>query len=292
MTEPLKPPTKAQVCFREMTPADIADGLRLCRASRWNQVRRDWELFLALSPRGCRVAVKDDRVIGTVTTVSYEDHFGWVGMVLVDPAQRGQGVGTRLLHEAIEALSDVAAVRLDATPAGRALYSQHGFVDEYGLSRMETVAALRPGGERGAARPMTKADLPAILELDREAFGADRRATLEWMLAGAGEYAWVAERGGRVAGYLFGRHGFNHSHLGPVVAEDQEAARQLVAACLGGQPGKPFILDTARHDPGWSRWLEAVGFREQRPFIRMYRGENRRPGLTARQFAILGPEFG
>jgi GNAT superfamily N-acetyltransferase len=292
MTEPLRPPAEAPVSFREMTLADIADGLRLCRASRWNQVRRDWELFLTLSPRGCRVAVKDGRVIGTVTTVSYEGHFGWVGMVLVDPAERGRGVGTRLLHEAIDVLSDVAAVRLDATPAGRALYSQHGFVDEYGLSRMETVVTLRLDGERGAARPMTKADLPAVLQLDCEAFGADRRATLEWMLAGAGEYAWVVERGSRVAGYLFGRHGFNHSHLGPVVAEDQEAARQLVAACLGGQRGKPFILDAARHDSEWSRWLEAVGFREQRPFIRMYRGENRRPGLPAKQFAILGPEFG
>ncbi len=58
-----------QISFREMLRADVAAGLGLCRASRWNQLSRDWECFLKLSPRGCRVAVKDDRVVGTVTTV-------------------------------------------------------------------------------------------------------------------------------------------------------------------------------------------------------------------------------
>jgi hypothetical protein len=49
----------ARVCFRDMTPADIAAGLELSRAARWNQTEREWELFLRLSPEGCRVAVMD-----------------------------------------------------------------------------------------------------------------------------------------------------------------------------------------------------------------------------------------
>ena len=60
-----------QISFREMSRADVAAGLGLCRASRWNQLSRDWECFLKLSPRGCRVAVKDERVIGTVATGAY-----------------------------------------------------------------------------------------------------------------------------------------------------------------------------------------------------------------------------
>ena len=47
-------PVNAQVSIREMRAADIEAGLRLCRASRWNQLSRDWELFLRLSPRGWR----------------------------------------------------------------------------------------------------------------------------------------------------------------------------------------------------------------------------------------------
>ena len=282
-----------QICFRQMMPADIAVGLELCRASRWNQLSRDWELFLTLSPTGCRVAVKDDRVIGTVATVRYQDRFSWVGMVLVDPAERRQGIGTRLLLEAFDILSDQAAIRLDATPAGREVYLKLDFVDEYRLSRMETVVSDRIArGENDGARPMAESDLPVVLEMDRQVFGADRRVMLEWMLAGAPEYAWVITRDGEVVGYTFGRHGFNFEHLGPVIAEDQEVARRLVTACLSGQSGRPFILDASWSDLEWARWLESIGFREQRPFIRMFRGENRYPGLPGKQFAILGPEFG
>ena len=50
-----------------MTPEDVGAGLRLCRASGWNQLESDWDLFLTLSPAGCRVAEKNGRVVGTVS---------------------------------------------------------------------------------------------------------------------------------------------------------------------------------------------------------------------------------
>ena len=115
-------PATLQVSFREMSTADIDAGLRLCRASHWNQTARDWELFLKLSPHGCRVAVKDGLVIGTVTTVRYEERFSWIGMVLVDPAERGQGIGSLLMSEAMDVLNDIPSIRLDATPAGHKVY--------------------------------------------------------------------------------------------------------------------------------------------------------------------------
>lgn len=283
----------ARVCFRDMTPADIAAGLKLSRAARWNQTEREWELFLRLSPEGCRVAVMDERVIGTVATASYEDRFAWIGMVLVDPAERGQGIGSRLMAEALDVLKDMPSIRLDATPAGHAVYQKLGFVDEYRLSRMEAVVSgagltLRSN----PARPMTKADLASVSIFDRQVFGADRRLTLEWMFDGAPEYAWVIEERGQIVGYAFGRRGFNFEHLGPVVAEDQQTARRLVSACLNRQAGKPFIIDASHCETGWLSWLESIGFREQRPFIRMFYRDNPYPGLPPKQFGILGPEFG
>lgn len=282
-----------QIQFREMTVEDLPAGIALCRAARWNQLGRDWRQFLTLSPRGCRVALRGGRVVGTVTTINYENRFSWVGMVLVDPQERRQGIGTRLLQEAIDLLRDGAAIRLDATPAGREVYLKLGFVDEYGLSRMEGRIPERMAREdTGAARRVTEEDLPAIYDADAGIFGADRRAMLRWMWEGAPEYAWMisGERG--VAGYCFGRRGFNFEHLGPVNAEDARTARQLAAACLRGRIGAPFILDAFRHDADWLQWLSDMAFREQRPFIRMVLGEHRHPGQPERQFAMLGPEFG
>jgi GNAT superfamily N-acetyltransferase len=283
----------ARVSFRDMTPDDIKAGLELCRAARWNQTGRDWELFLRLCPGSCRVAVRHERVVGTVATTSYEDRFAWIGMVLVDPAERGQGIGARLIAEALDVLKDMASIRLDATPDGHAVYQKLGFVDEYRLCRME--AAPLSGGLaplRNPARQMMKDDLPAVAIFDREVFGADRRLTLEWMLDGAPEYAWVTEERGQIAGYTFGRRGFNFEHLGPIVAHDQQTARRLVSACLGRHASKPYIIDASHAIAGWRSWLESAGFREQRPFIRMYYRDNPYPGLPTKQFGILGPEFG
>jgi ribosomal protein S18 acetylase RimI-like enzyme len=282
-----------EIGFRTMQRPDIEAGLRLCRVARWNQTSRDWEMFLKLSPTGCRVAVKDDAVIGTVTTARYEDRFSWIGMVLVDPAERRQGIGTRLISEALDVLKDMPSIRLDATPAGCEVYRHLDFVDEYRLSRMEKAASS--GGlmmPDDPARPMTREDLPVIAIFDRQVFGAERRALLEWMFDGAPEYAWVIEREGQIAGYAFGRHGVNFEHLGPVVAHDQQTARSLVAACLHRRAGQKFILDASHYEPDWCAWLASIGFREQRPFIRMFYRDNPYPGLPPKQFGILGPEFG
>jgi GNAT superfamily N-acetyltransferase len=279
--------------FRMMTTADIPVGLELCRLARWNQLQRDWELFLHLSPKGCRVAVKDGRVVGTVTTVSYQDRFSWIGMVLVDPAERRQGIGTKLLQEALDVLKQQRLVGLDATPAGREVYVKLGFVDESRLSRMEITGSTDIAvGENNPARQMAESDLQAVWELDQSVFGADRRELLEWLVAGAPEYAWIIRRDGKVAGYTFGRHGFNFEHLGPVIAEDGKVAEQLVSACLAECGGKRFILDATHDDAEWRQWLISIGFREQRPFVRMFRGEDFVPDLCEQQFAILGPEFG
>jgi GNAT superfamily N-acetyltransferase len=282
-----------RVCFRDMTPADIGAGLALTRAARWNQTERDWGLFLRLSPEGCRVAVVDERVVGTVATARYEDRFAWVGMVLVDQAERGQGIGARLMAEALDVLKGMPSIRLDATPAGHAVYKKLDFVDEYRLSRMETVVSSEGLAlQHNPARPMTEDDLRAVAVFDRQVFGADRRLTLGWMFEGAPEYAWVIEERGQIVGYTFGRRGFNFESLGPIIAHDQQTARRLVSACLNRQAGKPFIIDASHYETGWRSWLESIGFREQRPFIRMFYRDNPYPGLPPKQFGALGPEFG
>lgn len=276
-----------------MRSSDIEAGLRLCRASGWNQTRRDWEMFLKLCPHGCRVAIIADQVIGTVTTVNYENRFSWVGMVLVDPAARGHGIGTMLVQEILAVLNNAHAIRLDATPAGHNVYRQLGFVDEYSLSRMEAVVAREDLITVGnSARPMKPEDFAAVCQLDRAVFGADRCVMLEWMLVGAPAYAWMIEECGQITGYTFGRRGHNFEHLGPVISNDQRVAQQLVSACLQNQIGKRFIIDATHHSKEWRTWLESIGFQAQRPFMRMHRGENTYPGLPEKQFGILGPEFG
>jgi GNAT superfamily N-acetyltransferase len=277
--------------YRKMNPDDIGAGLKLCREAKWNQLERDWKLFLQLSPNGCCVAANEGKVAGTVTTVCYQHSFGWIGMVLVDAAFQRRGIGLQLLREALQILREEKTVKLDATPAGREVYLKLNFVDEYQLGRMSTIVTADKLNV-STARFVQKNDLPALIEFDHKIFGANRRPLLEWMWEGAPQYTFLVKEQNEIQGYCSGRPGHHFIHIGPVVAQNINIAKNLVSAALLSCIGCPVILDALHFDPEWLAWLAAIGFTEQRPFIRMYRGSNSFPGMPEKQFAIMGPEFG
>lgn len=291
-----------------MRLSDIPAGLALCRASGWNQTASDWLHFLTAAPHGALVAEERGTVIGTVATLPFGP-FTWISMVLVDPAARGRGVGTLLLARGLELIPEGTAPRLDATPAGEIIYRKLGFVPEYGLARwcrdgrpgVPSAEPRAPGAESPApiaagrmpcVRPLASADWPRVLESDARSFGASRGALLERLADGAPEYAWVSEIDGRLEGYLFGRHGHVREHLGPLVADRVETACRLLRSCLAAHPERNWFLDAPDDQRAWLDALSALGFRTERPFLRMYRGHLTAPGQPRDVYAIAGPEFG
>jgi len=280
-----------------MSEADLAGALRLSRASGWNQTLADWRLLLSLGPGLFRVGLESDQIVASGGAVRYAGALAWICMILVDPSCRGRGLGTRVLAEVLSRLKrlvekgELAAVGLDATPEGRPLYAQQGFVEAAALVRMGAPAARGSAARSPAAvRPMRPADVPAVLALDREVFGADRSPLLRHALASAADLARVAPHGRELRGFCLGRHGEHSDHLGPVVG-DAQTARELVAACRSGRRDRPLIVD-ARVTASWIAELEALGFRVQRPFTRMYLGDPRPPARPGLEHAIRGPEFG
>jgi len=135
-------------------------------------------------------------------------------------------------------------------------------------------------------------DLDVVVELDAQLFGASRKAMIEGLWKLAPEYAFVAEEQGRAAGFCLGRHGENFEHVGPIAADTQEIAQFLATTVFVVLGKKPVLVDTTLHDPDWTDWLASLGFVEQRPFIRMYRGSNPHSGIPAKAFAIAGPALG
>lgn len=261
--------------IRPMTPADIPAGLRLCRASNWNQLEDDWRFFLEHG--GAFVAAGNSGIIGTVAHLPF-DRFTWLSMMLVDPGARRSGVGAALMQAVLEAIGESVRVRLDATPLGEPLYRRFGFVDEYPLGR----AAVTPSiaARSGRARPIAAADLEKIGALDREVFGADRCALLGDLLRRAPDLAWQTD-----SAYCFGRPGYLRPHIGPLVARDAASARELLAHCVAAHPAAAFTVDVPRRPAG----LEVV---IERPFLRMCRGGAADSRNLGRVFAIAGPEFG
>ena len=268
-----------------MTSADIAGGLRLCRASAWNQLEDDWRMMIE-PPSGAWLLEREGNIIGTAALMRY-DRLAWMAMMLVDPAERRTGLGSRLLAAALAAAEGIPCIGLDATPAGEPMYRRHGFTGESGLVRMKATLDSAAFGYAGAARAMLPADLPAVYRMDCEIFGAERSRLLSSLFTRAPELAWIVPD----RGYCFGRPGHLYSQLGPVFARDQATARDLLTQCLSRVHGRAFAIDAPRLEPDWIAWLASVGFAEERPFLRMFLHGQAHPGIPANQYAICGPEF-
>lgn len=273
--------------IRRMLASDVAACMRLKQAAGWNQVEQDWRTVMAVEPEGCWVDERGGVVAGSTTAVCYGSDLAWIGMVLVLPEFRRQGIARGLMEHALRWLEerDVAAVGLDATDMGRPLYASLGFEDWEGVTRWgrtaqsaEAVALGPDGGE------------PLPYALDQEAFGVDRRRLLD-ALAGSGPDGVISVGDG----YLMSRPGSGARFLGPVVARTPAVAAGLIREAVGRYGGEDLLWDFATEHAAAADIARECGFAPLRDLRRMVLPRNpARPWVTkpAWLYGAAGFEYG
>ena len=286
------------VTARPLNDRDLAAALTLSAEAGWNQTAADWQIFLDL---GSAVGVvgTDGRLIATAATLPHASRFAWISMVLVTAAQRRQGLARWLLRDCIERLTSRQLVPvLDATPAGRSVYSGLGFRDAWSMRRLVGLVGRAaqappagPAAEGVTVRPLDPADWPEIIAYDAAVFGADRRALLRRLAGRLPEAALIAERQGRLAGFLLGRDGRVMNQLGPLAAESDQVARALLARAFAAV-ALPLAVDVPDRHAGLGGWLLTLGFTAERPLTRMVYCTGAAFDDPTRLFAIAGPELG
>ena len=281
--------------IRALTLADVPAAQRLREQAGWNQSDADWARLLAWEPKGCWLAELDGRVVASTTVTTYGTRIAWIGMVLVDEAWRGRGIGRRMLGHAEAALDarGIATVALDATPAGIPLYERLGYRARHGLERWRGLVDVVSGPSvTPEIRPMTAADLAAVAAYDARAFGTDRARILAALFDGDPAGCVVAERDGTVRGYALSRTGARARHLGPLVADDLDTAGRLARAALLHHRGTEALMDVVTTNEAAVALAGRLGLAPVRPFTRMTRGEAPPEPDLHRLYTSAGPEIG
>jgi GNAT superfamily N-acetyltransferase len=275
-----------------LAAADIADADALVREAGWNQTPDDWRTFLDY---GTVYTIRDkDKVIATAATLPYGGKFGWISMVLIAGYYRRQGLGTKLMRRCLDDLTGAKLVPvLDATPAGRDVYTGLGFEDSWGYKRLllsdrKIIPAVESDTSVEAISDSAWQELCAY---DASVFGADRSEILARLRGRLPEAEFCVWRGGHIAGFLLGRMGRRAAQLGPLVAENEEIACALIAQALE-TVSLPVYIDLLNDKPLTARWLAAAGFVAERPLTRMLYKRNESFQDTAQTYAVAGPEFG
>jgi GNAT superfamily N-acetyltransferase len=279
--------------LRRLVAEDLECADRLRADLGWNQTIPDWKRLLALSPEGCFVAEQDTRIVGTCTTIIYSKALAWIGMMMVHPENRGQGIGKALLQHAVNHLRQlgVQCIKLDATPMGKPLYAGIGFVPEWTLTRWEhqgSPLGIEPAPD--FIHPPAEKDWPAILALDTQACGVHRGPLLR-SLAADSRRVLIHESGGSILGFGMLRRGARADYLGPMVAQPG-MGEQMARCLLSGQGDQPIFWDIPDLNQPASDLARRLGFKFHRPLTRMCLQTNLVPSDPFGQWAIADPAAG
>jgi GNAT superfamily N-acetyltransferase len=274
-----------ELTLRRMRTEDLAEGLRLTQAESWAYRIEDWEFHFRLG-RGWVACDAHGRVLGTAIWWPYGEWLATVGLVVVGRDQQGKGIGRKLM-EAVMSDAGSRTLQLVATQAGMKLYLQCGFRERAGIIQQQGVAVAVPlpdDARRTSLREITGDDLETICPWDAAAFGTDRHRVLATVLA-TGE-GFLAERDGRLAGYALARPAGRGTTIGPVVAEDETLAIELVARALE-EAGGFCRLDVPEDAARLSAWLETAGLAPVARAAVMTRGVPMHPRGGARVYGLV-----
>jgi len=278
------------VDVRQMTEADMTAADQLRSLAGWNQTFNDWQRLLSLQPHGCFVAEQDGNLVGTVTTTYYGSELAWVGMLLVHPDYRKQGIGGKLMKQAMGYLSTlgVTCIGLDATPAGETIYRKLGFQPRWGLARWEITSVPNfPVDNYLRVRCLeSEKDLDEIINLDRITFGVNRAELLKLLVNDSLETYVIAGKGRRITGFGMVRAGSKAYSLGPLVAIHKVDAEEIITALLKDINDQPCYWDIPGYNLVAVELAGQYGFHKQRSLTRMFLGSLQTLSQPSRQYAI------
>ncbi len=281
----------SEIEIRLLFESDIPSAMGVKEAAGWNQTDADWRRLLRLEPAGCFGAIRDGRLVGTTTTTIHGE-LAWIGMVLVEPQHRRQGIAAKLMNAALDYLKDkVHTIKLDATAVGQPVYEKFGFRAESVVERWSGTAELTRG-ETQSQSLMDRETVRDVLNLDRVAFNADRSSLILALIDEACvSPVLIRAADGALSGYALARSGSSRTYIGPVVANDPQVAEILMDRTLTALAGSDVYVDLNKECSVDASVLSDRGFVKERDLIRMVKGRESTK-TSPLVVAIAGPEVG
>jgi len=92
----------------------------------WNPGLYDADAFYKTDPKGFFLGFLNDKPIASISAVSYNDKFGFLGLYIVIPEYRDKGYGIRIWNEGIRHLP-TQNIGLDGVVSQQENYKKSGF---------------------------------------------------------------------------------------------------------------------------------------------------------------------
>ena len=247
------------------------------------------------------IAWLDQEPIGCIAGVRYNLDYGFIGLYLVVPHQRGHGYGKQLWKHALDHLADLTCIGLEAAPARILDYAGWGFESSSTTTRWSCFNKGELddlwGGLPPGLQVVEGSDVPseAVQLYDAQREPSPRPHFLaDWLGHQSGQVLALLDENGNCHG--FGRirpcllQDGEGWRIGPLLADSPGLAAYLIRKLQQRHPGA-LLIDTPGFNSAAKELMLTLGFRAESETMRMYRGGLPEVDLTD-VFALACLELG
>jgi len=265
--------------IRNMSRSEVDALVGWAAREGWNPGLHDAERFWATDPDAFIAADLEGELIGGGAITSYDGEFGFMGFFIVRPEFRGRGLGNALWHvrreRLLARLRPGGSIGMDGVFAMQDYYAKRGFVFSHRDIRFradiqDQTAAPRVSEEEIVL--LTEVPFAQVCEYDRTCFPAPRPTFLRGWLSQPDALALGCRREGKLGGYGVVRRCLEGCKIGPLFANDAQAAEALYARLAGFAAGGPLFIDAPENNPSALELVHRHRMREVFGCARMYLG--------------------
>lgn len=287
--------TKESLKLVEFTSNDIPGLIALSASVGWDY---EYEEISTVLGSGKIFGHKNSEgvIVSSAAIIPYDDRLASIGMVIVHGDFRGMGLGKKATQKCIDKVRSMnASIMLIATPDGKPLYEKMGFkeVDCVHKFLCEKFVPITTGLHQTAytIEEYQSSDLPALLNLDKDAFGDKRSKFLLARIQQAKTCLVVKDSNKQVLAFGMAIAGPIHLILGPIVAPDNQIAVSLLEKLVDGHDGA-LRIDVPSDHGTFMTSLEQSGFHKvSQPPIMIYPSSGM-PARNRTYFGIAAQVFG
>ncbi len=252
----------------QMTKKEALVCLDWARAEGWNPGLHDAEVFYETDRKGFFAARWNGEMVGSISTVSYSNGFKFGGLLIVRPDFRNKGIGRLLISHMLHYSAD-SNLGCDGVLQMVKKYESYGFIPAHDNIRYVGRGAPFPSKNLEIV-PISSVPLPQLTEYDARMFPSERENFLSLWTSQPDSYGLAFIADGLIKGYGLIRRCYTGHKVGPLFAEDEVIATDLLSALLSKFPDEEFILDIPAPNRFAVDLARRFGMKEAFRTLRMY----------------------
>ena len=244
----------------------------------------DLGIYQNTDKQGLWVGWLNDKPIGCIAGVRYNQNYGFLGLFLVIEEYRGRGFGLQLWKKALNHLSDIPCVGLEAAPERITDYSKWGFTISSRTTRWQWLGDGKLHEENSWNYDLNDFIFVEGDSIPRDAvekFDEKRETTprphflSDWLNHPAGKVIAVTDKENVCHG--FGRirpcllQDGDGWRIGPLMADSPKLLKILLKKLIDSHPGL-IIIDAPGLNNYASEVFKQLGFQSKSETFRMYKG--------------------